>query len=543
MAANRSADVLGRRQEMKTSNAVQISGVVTLTSPLHRVKEEFAKDIWDARVIPGARYMEYSSNHLVNFTQIPLPFRPLIKQYLQYLISSDLTLVVCNHNLRGFRTFFSFLSERSPLSRELVSLSAQDIDAYLQYLKMTPDACGKERSQVQKSRYLSSLDRFLRYLQRIESPAAPRLPVDKIIWFEHKIPQLASNRSALKLIPKTVLDQLDEKLHLLRPKYIPVILLLRASGWRISDILTLRHDSCLERNERGWFLCGDIHKMRVLGHRVPITDEIAAVVQAQRELTTRRFSDQDNPQRYLFPATNHADTGLSLKRAGRPMSDRAIRKALKYFMHAHQICDENGEIFALKTHAFRHTKAIELLNNGLPLIYVQQWAHALPEMTLVYARILDETMQRKWEEAVAQGVVQIKDNGAPAKVQPEELLQGNELALAYVRTNLDAIRLPNGYCFKPKTMDCPAATTPCYTCRAFVTTPAFLPLLEQEIRDLEAAGRSHWVEANRRKLIKLTPITDLLRTGQIHQPMEKHKREYAHPEDEKLATSLQEKKA
>jgi len=492
--------------------------------------------------------MEYSSNHLVNFTQIPLPFRPLVKQYLHYLIASDLTLAACNYNLRGLRTFFSFLGERSPLTRDLVSLTAQDIDAYLQYLKMTPDARGKERSQVQKSRYLSSLDRFLRYLQRIESSVAPRLPVDKIIWFEHKISQPTSSRSAIKFIPKTVLDQLDEKLQHLRPKYIPVILLLRASGWRISDILTLRHDSCLERNERGWFLCGDIHKTRVLGHRVPITDEIAAVVQAQRELTARRFSEQDNPQRYLFPATNHADTALSRHRAGRPMSDRALRKALTYFMHVHQICDENGEIFALKTHAFRHTKAIELLNNGLPLIYVQHWmAHASPEMTLVYARILDETMQRKWEEAVAQGVVQIKHDGTPTKVQPEELLHGDELELAYVRANLDAIRLPNGDCFNNKAMVCQAATTPCYTCRAFVTTPTFLPQLEQEIHDLEtqvelgeAAGRSHWIEANRRKLIKLTPIADLLRTGQIHQPMEKHKREYSAEEDNKLAMSLQE---
>jgi len=155
----------------------------------------------------------------------------------------------------------------------------------------------------------------------------------------------------------------------------------------------------------------------------------------------------------------------------------------------------------------------------------------------------------KWEEAVAQGVVQIKNDGIPVKVLPEELLQGNELELAYVRANLDAIRLPNGYCFKPKAMDCPAATTPCYTCRAFVTTPAFLPQIEHEIRDLEtqvelgeAAGRSHWVEANRRKLIKLTPIAELLRSGQVHQPMEKHKREYVPEEDQKTAVPLQEKK-
>ena len=518
---------------MSTTNAIKPLLTGGEASPLQQTEKEFAKDIWDVRAIPGARYMEYSSNHLLNFTAIPLPFRSVVKQYLRYLLSSDLGQGACKGILRGIQTFLHFMRERSSCIEDLVILTALDIDAYLQYLKGTPDGRGKERSPVQRSRHLSILDRFLRYLQRIESPLAPQIPVDKIIWFEHKIAQPISNHSAIKFIPQLVLDQLDEKLHLLRPKYIPVLLLLRASGWRISDILTLRHDTCLQRNERGWFLCGDIHKTRVLGHRIPITDEIAAVVQAQRELTTKRFSDQDNPQRYLFPATNHAETALSRQRAGRPMSDRALRKALKFFMHAHQIQDENGEVFSLKTHAFRHTKAIELLNNGLPLIYVQQWmAHASPEMTLVYARLLDETMQRKWEETVAQGIVQIKNDGAPAKVQPEELLQRNELELAYVRANLDAIRLPNGYCFKPKTMDCPAATTPCYTCRAFVTTPVFLPQLEQEIRDLqtqvelgEAAGRSHWVEANQRKLIKLTPITDLLRAGHMHQPMEKQKRE------------------
>ncbi len=516
---------------MNTSSAMKTTLTDVGDSPLQQTEKEFAKDIWDVRVIPGARYMPYSSNHLLNFTQIPLLFRPVVKHYLRYLISSDLSQGLCKTTLLGLRTFFNFLEEQAT---DVATLTAQDIESYLRYLKATPGPSGKERSQVQRSRCLSILDRFLRYLQRIESPAAPQAPVDKIIWFEHRIPYPTSHYAHIKFIPKLVLDQLDEKLHLLRPKYIPVMLLLRASGWRISDILMLRHDTCLERNERGWFLCGDIHKTRVLGHRVPVTSEIAAVIQAQRELITKRFSEQDNPQRYLFPATTHAGTALSHKRAGRPISDRAMRKALKYFMHAHQIRDEDGDIFALKTHAFRHTKAIELLNNGLPLTYVQQWmAHASPEMTLVYARILDETMQRKWEETMSQGVIRIGSNGTPAVTKLEELFQGDEVELAYVKANLDAIRLPNGYCFKPKTMDCPAATTPCYTCRAFVTTPAFLPQLEQEIRDLEsqvelgeAAGRTHWVEANRRKFIKLTPIVDLLRTGQTHQPMDKHKREY-----------------
>ncbi|MBZ9689328.1 hypothetical protein G9F72_023820 [Clostridium estertheticum] len=42
----------------------------------------------------------------------------------------------------------------------------------------------------------------------------------------------------VKYIPEDVLQQLENNLEYLTPsEYIPVIILLRASGWRISDIL------------------------------------------------------------------------------------------------------------------------------------------------------------------------------------------------------------------------------------------------------------------------------------------------------------------
>jgi len=36
----------------------------------------------------------------------------------------------------------------------------------------------------------------------------------------------------------------------------------------------------LEHNNQGWYLKGDIKKTQILNHRVPITDEVATVVQA-----------------------------------------------------------------------------------------------------------------------------------------------------------------------------------------------------------------------------------------------------------------------
>ena len=99
------------------------------------------------------------------------------------LLSSDLGQGSCNMTLRGICIFLHFMSERSCSPKRPDCSCCSDIDAYLQYLKVTPDGRGNERSQVQRSRHLSILDRFLRYLQRIESPLAPQIPVDKIIWF------------------------------------------------------------------------------------------------------------------------------------------------------------------------------------------------------------------------------------------------------------------------------------------------------------------------------------------------------------------------
>jgi len=62
----------------------------------------------------------------------------------------------------------------------------------------------------------------------------------------------------VKYIPQFVLRQLDTHLQQLPPGYIPIVILLRASGWRISDVLYLKLGACLEQNEDKFWLVGDI---------------------------------------------------------------------------------------------------------------------------------------------------------------------------------------------------------------------------------------------------------------------------------------------
>jgi hypothetical protein len=204
---------------------------------------------------------------------------------------------------------------------------------------------------------------------------------------------------------------------------------------------------------------------------------------------------------------------------------------------------EAGHIFHFGTHAFRHSKAVELINAGMSLAHVQKWlAHLSPEMTLVYARILDTTMRKEWEQAFAKGAVRIDVQGHPQGVTAEQLGNEQEIEWEHIRSNLDAVRLADGYCFKAKKANCPTQDSPCYTCRHFCTTPDFLPQFEKQERELhelielgERAGSEIWVERNTQKLNRVLPLMQVLRKGDLHHPAGKAIREYTPAERAKRA--------
>lgn len=102
---------------------------------------EFAKDIWDASNLPGVRYPDHHSSPLLNFTQIPERFRPVIKQFLRFLLSMQ-SYGTGNHYLLQLRYFLLFFVEQYPDAQDFQDLSASDMDAYLRYLKAKSNRFG-----------------------------------------------------------------------------------------------------------------------------------------------------------------------------------------------------------------------------------------------------------------------------------------------------------------------------------------------------------------------------------------------------------------
>lgn len=384
---------------METSPLWLIDGTTAL-SPASQLEAELVKDRWDARNIPGMKYPPHSNHYYVNFSLVPEAFRTGVKAYARFKFAEGRVAQTIDRAVYCIGTFLTFLVEQYPGSDTLHELSAQDVDLFIAILKAKAEAQKLKDTQQYLQHHMLYLEDFLCYLERSQNLIRPHESTARIIW-PHHYPKGSHPKSGyVKYIPQVVLHQLDAALQHLPPAYIPIVILLRASGWRISDVLYLKLDTCLEQHDDKFCLIGDIQKTRTLGHKIPITREVAAIVLTQIAWVKQHYTPEENPKRWLFPASkSHPNSQRFLRR--NPLGDRGVRYALNHLVEKYQIRDEKGEVFHFGPHAFRHTKGIELLNSGMSLVMVQQWmAHASPEMTLTYAKFLDETMRTQWEARV-----------------------------------------------------------------------------------------------------------------------------------------------
>ena len=519
-------------------------------SPLALVEMELEKDRWDARTIPGLRYAPHRNNHYIDFTCVSSRFRQMVKDYAKFQHAAGRAAITINHAVHYLGRFFTFFAQQYPETCTLQDVTQQDIDAFLLYLKSTANGHGNPTSLRQIASHIQGLQSFLCYLERCHHPERPRLPTACLIWPYHFPQWEKGGPERVKYIPQFVLNQLDTHLEHLAPTYIPIVILLRASGWRISDVLYLKWDTCLDQKEGNYCLVGDIQKTRRLGHTIPITAEVAAVILTQIAWVKDHYTPQENPQRWLFPASKKNQATQRFLQ-GQPLDVGGVQGALERLAAKYQIQDESGTLFHFRLHAFRHSKAVELLNHGMSLVLVQQWlAHASPEMTLIYAKILDETMRTQWEKTVRQGIVQFND-GKPKYVPGKKLLPmagSNAFDPERVREHRQNVKMALGSCVKTAKIMCKFVELPCFHCPAYVLTPDDLPALEayeqqilERIEIGRQAGNVHWTLVNQKNLDeRVRPAIALLKQGHIIASTDKQEREYTDEEWEQRQNDNQE---
>jgi hypothetical protein len=135
--------------------------------------------------------------------------------------------------------------------------------------------------------------------------------------------------------------------------------------------------------------------------------------------------------------------------------------------------DEQGHrVKVSKTHTFRHTRATNLLNAGVPIhVAMRYMGHKTPAMFMHYAKTLATVAESeflRYKKVTADGRDYSRD--------PAEMFE----ALALDKRT-DRV-LPNGYCTLPPRQACDKGNA-CLSCTKFVTDASFTESLARQRED------------------------------------------------------------
>lgn len=128
-----------------------------------------------------------------------------------------------------------------------------------------------------------------------------------------------------------------------------------------------------------------------------------------------------------------------------------------------------------------------------------------------------------WKKQQNRGLFRIDETGNPKKINLSDIKNEDVIEWEYIRHNLDDVRMPLGYCMKPKKQECHTQLNPCLTCRNLCTTPEFITKFELEIQETKTLiergktqRRTVWVEKNQSLLQRYEVILTVLKDGKIH---------------------------
>lgn len=509
------------------NSVLTVKGYLQLYNRIHSFyldwydeRSEKEKDIWDVRKL-SIDYNESNHAYTLNFTSVPSSFRNLVKRYIEkrVLIQESLSWGSAIQTVAKLQEFFKYIHRKYPSWTGLALLNREDIEGFIYHLRNTPMGGnsvhkGQSPSENHIHRSISVLETFILYIQRYEWDEAPEKAVGFLIVPEDKPKLPPKGTNQIKYISDFIWNQIVNHLEKLPREIIPIVTLLEATGFRISDVCTLKVD-CLIQRDDGWWIVGDQRKVKESNHRIPISEEIAKVVLSQQKVTMDKSNPETNPDDYLFPTYRGP-------RKGKPISRDNVVNNLNKLARENNIVDENGDIYRCKPHSFRHRFGVNLINNGMNILHVQKlMAHASPEMTLVYAQIHDKTLRKEWEKASNNGAVKIQQGGKIIATTLEQQADDNGLELEWIRHNLDSIRLDHGFCIKSPKFNCDyleqTLEPPCIknNCRSFHVDQTFLDYYNDQIMKMESdieayqrSDRNRSIEIIQPKLNKYKEIRD-----------------------------------
>lgn len=328
-------------------------------------------------------------------------------------------------------------------------------------------------------------DEHARLWRAGEKPRTPAHPDDDVYFDDTTMAQLLAHAGVIGA-PATDGGLGDQQ-------SMRLLMLLARTGRRISELRLLGFDCLLAIQGLAPAASADsdalVAKLRYRQTKIDgapdtifVDAEITQIVAAQQAWAHARLrallrDPHAPPPRYLFIATSRNNQGRH------PISRSAVAQRLRQLGEQMDIRDSQGQRPPLThLHRFRHTRATNLINGGVPVHVVQRYlGHVSPRMTMHYAKTLRETHEREFLR-----YRKITADARELDIDPRDLF-----ALLELDKRTDRV-LPNGLCMLPPRQVCNRGNA-CLTCDKFATDASYLPEHEQQLAKLHdlIAQRQH----------------------------------------------------
>lgn len=474
----------------------------------------YSDDIWDLRpFIPSKTSME--ANKYVRFDFISAAdIKETVKKYAYYKLGKVKPQTVVGFIRGNLPAFINYCT-----LNDIHSFTDLTLDDYLNF-----NLWLKEEKKVAASTGFRSchvVEEIIRVGQ-IKGWNVPQfhIPIDATanqLWERNK--DKKSNKT--KPIPDDVFDKIlyravhDEKDVLTKAG----IIIQSQTGLRINEVLSIK-EGCVKHTSDGYdymeVTLGKTEKGEPIIHKVFINglvkDAIAELSEYTAEL--RKESGLDE----LFIIRNHGIRVLNVQ--------HWTSKRLPHFIERHNIRDNKGELYPLKSHQFRATFVRSLILQQVPISTImKQFSHVSVEMTSHYLTLQEEEIKAHYADMILSPESKIAGIRAKEiKGKLNTLFHGKtETEISKVISNLVKTTsfnpLPTGVClFDFMRGDCTNGEG-CffYNCPNYLTSVQFYPilkkkldLLEIEIARLEKLGRERERQRHYVKYMYLKPLVDSL---------------------------------
>jgi integrase len=306
--------------------------------------------------------------------------QPLIRtEVVRYV--QTITTTLRPHTVTGrtkaLRVFFDYLADHHPEVTRLEEIErTRHIEPYLAWARTRPwRGKSREHRTIGVVAFHQDVVDLRCFFEDIAGWGWPSAPPRRLLFYAD-IPRTPD------ALPRALTPDVDRALRTAIANLDDALvrtglLLLRATGMRLGELLDLELDCLLDFTKHGTWLRVPVGKLNS-ERMVPLDPDTVQVIDA--------WIAQRGRQRALpHPRDGRLTEFLFLEHGRRPTSFR-LRKGLLDAVAAAELRGRDGQLLHVTPHQLRHTFGTSLINGGIGLpALMALMGHVTPEMTLRYA--------------------------------------------------------------------------------------------------------------------------------------------------------------